>query len=108
MSNQDTKKKLNIWLDVDTVADIDTKCKEQDITRAALVRDAIKQYLTQERNTTELQLALISEKVEKIEEKQRTQTAAILQAIQEQPVQVLPSSKPTLREKLFKKKQKIV
>ena len=69
------------------------------------VKQIVKEYLTQERTTTQLSLETVNAKVEALEANQRAMTTQILRAIEEKPIQVLsPARKPFLERLRGRKK----
>ena len=69
------------------------------------VKQIVKEYLTQERTTTQLSLETVNAKVEALEANQRAMTTQILRAIEEKPVQVLPPARKPFLERLRGRKK---
>lgn len=91
MPNENSKRKLNIWLEKSLIAQIDGACARDDCSRATVVKNALNSYL-QNSNSQDSQLTLINARFDALEAREQTHTTQILEAINKRPVEIKPQN----------------
>lgn len=105
MTNENTKQKLNVWVDKSLMAQIDGVCARDDCSRAAVVKNALNSYFKNS-NSQDLQLTAINARFDALEAQEQTRTTLILDAIKNQPIEIQPQNQ--LLEGQKKKKKSIL
>ena len=89
MANEKNKQKLNIWLEKILVEQIDDVCKRDDISRATVIKNALKIYFDdKQRAATKTDIEMLKAKIETLDANQTTRNTLLLDAIQNQPIAV--------------------
>lgn len=90
MSNEKTKKKVQVWMDPDLVVQIDGVAAREGMTRAAVLTAAAEAYLGggSAEDATAAKLDAISAKLEAMEASNRLAAAGVLEAVRNQPIAV--------------------
>ena len=102
MSNENSKQKLNIWLDKSLVAQIDGACARDDCSRATVIKNALNSYFKNE-NSKDLQLTAINARFDALEAREQTRTTLILDAIKNRPIEIQPQNLLAFEESKPKK-----
>lgn len=89
MANEKTKKKVQVWMDPDLVAQIDGIAARDGMTRAAVLTAASELYVSGSKSqSADARLDAISAKLDALKADQVTQTALLADAIRKQPIAV--------------------
>ena len=96
MSNEKTKKKVQVWMDPDLIAQIDGVAARDGVTRAAVLTAAAEAYLggSSAEDATDAKLDAISAKLEAMEASNRLAAAGVLEAVRNQPIAVQQQALP--------------
>ncbi len=85
--NENTKQKLNVWVDKSLMPQIDGVCAGDDCCRATIVKNAPNSYFKNS-NSQDLQLTAINARFDALEAQKQTRTTLILDSIKNQQIEI--------------------